>query len=91
MATTEVEVCVTKCQAALTSADKLIKLQGEQIANQGALIKHYDALNEALLKQLADLKGREGAWYKKPQYTVPLSLVLGFFVGAYVMHSGRGL
>lgn len=69
------------CEQLLTLSDKAISSQAETI---DALSQQNKRLSGALDFQVSE-SARLDSWYRRPEYVIPASLVIGFLGGAYVM------
>jgi uncharacterized protein (DUF3084 family) len=75
----------------IAACEKVIELSDKAIEQQATVITEQEIqaqrLSNALNYQIAEtarLSAEKTAWYRQPQYVVPVSIVLGFIGGVYV-------
>lgn len=67
----------TKCTEALNAADKYIKLQDQKIELQASALKNAQAGYEFY-------KQKSEAWYRQPEFLIPVGLLAGFLIAEKV-------
>lgn len=72
---------IAACEDALASADRAIDLQASTIQ---ALSDQNYRLSKSLDYSYAEL-AKADAWYRQPGFTIPASIIVGFFAGAYAV------
>ncbi len=83
-ATTEAQGnCEVDCREALKAADKLIDMKNKIILNQTIQIDTYEAYSRESINLIQKQQTDLDKWYRKPEVTIPGSIVLGIVLGFF--------